>query len=465
MSTAPPSEPAALSERGSSAVDRLLDLIEAEDLLPAGQDTVELNRLQLAAADERFQAQRRRIAVLDHRAREFGIERIMSIDDLVPLLFTHSVYKSYPESFVLEGRWDRLGAWLDTVADCSATGVDVSDVSDIDDWIARLESAGVHLVASSGTSGKQSFLPMSDDDVARANQTSARLFAYPYRVNPAVRRPVTLLAPGRARMRYSYSFRTYCAIFGREGATASLTDEPMLVADAIETARLRRAMLGGSISPSELTALEERDRERAERVEGWLQALTERILAQRDEPQILVGPWATFWRVKEIAEAAGVGPGTFHPETVASVSGGLKGLQLPDDYQEQLAAFLGPVLRPRHYAMSELSTALPFCERGRYHPMPWVVLIVLDESGEKLATPAGDGSTTGRAAFYDPVWTQRWGGLVSGDRITVWSTPCGCGRPGPSVEDSVRRFSDIAGDDDKLTCGGTIEQYIRGVTR
>jgi hypothetical protein len=30
----------------------------------------------------------------------------------VPLLFAHTVYKSYPPSFVEKGRWDRLLQWL-----------------------------------------------------------------------------------------------------------------------------------------------------------------------------------------------------------------------------------------------------------------------------------------------------------------------------------------------------------------
>ena len=34
----------------------------------------------------------------------------------MPLLFPHSVYKSYPESFLIEERWDRLGKWLGAVA-------------------------------------------------------------------------------------------------------------------------------------------------------------------------------------------------------------------------------------------------------------------------------------------------------------------------------------------------------------
>ena len=55
-----------------------------------------------------------------------------------------------------------------------------------------------------------------------------------------------------------------------------------------------------------------------------------------------------------------------------------------------------------------------------------VTLLVLDESGEHLVEPGPDGWVTGRAAFYDPVWNSRWGGVVSGDQITAsYTETCG----------------------------------------
>jgi hypothetical protein len=91
--------------------------------------------------------------------------------------------------------------------------------------------------------------------------------------------------------------------------------------------------------------------------------------------------------------------------------------------------------------------------------------IVLDETGEHMLTPDDAGRVRGRMAFYDPMWQSRWGGIVTGDQATVrYTARCECGRAGPIIEDSVARYSELsAGGDDKLTCGGTIEAYIRGV--
>src|SRR4051794_10139678 len=86
-------------------------------------DAAELRQLQLAAANERLAEQRAAIPVLDRRAREAGRDEIASHDDLVPLLFAHSVYKSYPESFLVDGRWDRMSRWLDTITTSDVTAI------------------------------------------------------------------------------------------------------------------------------------------------------------------------------------------------------------------------------------------------------------------------------------------------------------------------------------------------------
>jgi hypothetical protein len=56
------------------------------------------------------------------------------------------------------------------------------------------------------------------------------------------------------------------------------------------------------------------------------------------------------------------------------------------------------------------------------------------------------------------------GGVITGDRIKLSYDPCpSCGNAGPSIEDSVARMKDIEGDD-KITCAGTVDAYVRGVS-
>ena len=58
--------------------------------------------IQVAALDERFQERKDCLKLLGHRANEAGITEIRGVEDMVPLLFPHTAYKSYPESFLME---------------------------------------------------------------------------------------------------------------------------------------------------------------------------------------------------------------------------------------------------------------------------------------------------------------------------------------------------------------------------
>jgi hypothetical protein len=173
----------------------------------------------------------------------------------------------------------------------------------------------------------------------------------------------------------------------------------------------------------------------------------------------VVGFWAQYWLLVERARARGVQPGEFHPETVITGGGGTKGAAMPPDYQEQILQFFGisPASVTSGYGMSEVSTALGEVD-GRYRPAPWVVPLLLDDSGEKLIDQ-DSGQAEGRFAFFDASLEGRWGGVITGDHVTVdFSTAT------PSVvAGSIERYSALEGGDDKLTCAGTIDSYVRGV--
>src|SRR5271165_607675 len=76
----------------------------------------ELAALRLEAAREVFDERRRQIPLLQRRAGEAGIKTIRTLADLVPLLFSHTTYKSYPANFVSKGRWRQLLSWFGTMS-------------------------------------------------------------------------------------------------------------------------------------------------------------------------------------------------------------------------------------------------------------------------------------------------------------------------------------------------------------
>ena len=190
-----------------------------------------------------------------------------------------------------------------------------------------------------------------------------------------------------------------------------------------------------------------------------------RILAHRHEPIILSGLWAQHLIIIRRARELGIADGEFHPQSVISAGGGVKNVALPEDYKEQVARFYGKVMRPGAYGMTELFQMMPRCEAMRYHRPPGLIILPLDAPGERLLTAADgkDGIVEGRAGFLDLLIDGRWGGLITGDKIQIdLNERCPCGRTGPTILDTISRFSE-GGQDDHIGCAGTIDSYVRGM--
>src|SRR5262245_1663005 len=122
--------------RMGAAVEKLTGLAQAGDRFAIPH--ADLREAQLEAMNETFRERRERIKLLGHRAKEAGLTEIRGLEDAVPLLFPHTAYKSYPESWLIGEQWERLGKWLSTVSSYPIAPIDTSNIRDIDDWIARL---------------------------------------------------------------------------------------------------------------------------------------------------------------------------------------------------------------------------------------------------------------------------------------------------------------------------------------
>src|SRR3546814_4886096 len=73
------------------------------------------------------------LSVLDKLAREQGIEEIRTLEDLAPLLYPHTVYKSYPISYLERARFDKLTKWLGGLTTVDISNVDASGIESIED--------------------------------------------------------------------------------------------------------------------------------------------------------------------------------------------------------------------------------------------------------------------------------------------------------------------------------------------
>jgi len=444
-----------------SAITELLGLAAWDDPMLAA-DKTDLPALQLAAARERFAQLRPAIRVLDQRADDTGVSEITKLDDLVPVLFAHTAYKSYPKSFVDKGQWDRLTLWFSTVSAASMDDVDTDGVVNVDDWIERLEAAGHLVFSSSGTSGKASFIDQTRGDVDLIADLLTRIWGWPSPPPRDNSRPLFALTPSAGPARMIYAFQAQAKYTGRPGAVYALTDEPIRMAELNDIMRLQQALAAGQATPEQVARFEAGIAGRADDMRANYQRIARALDAHRHEPIVLNGNWPQVWALLEACRELGIADGGFHPDSIYLASGGTKGLRLPDDYQEQVARFFSGARRYQGYGMSETSTHSPVCAEGRFHVPPWLTLFILDETGEQVRY-APSGPVTGRAAYWDPVWEGHWGGTISGDWITADYGRCLCGRPGPTVENSIRRAKDVIGiEDDKISCAGAIEAYVRG---
>jgi len=474
-----------------NASDLLTELARSPD--PFRNAPADLAELQLAAVRERFAERRQQIRTLDRRAQEVGVTEIRSLDDLVPLLFAHTNYKSYPEAFIDGGQWARMNLWLRTLSACPTEDIDVTGVRDVDEWIARARAAGHHLFASSGTSGKSSFLDQTarERDYAGAACLHAFNFSSPDYV-PDHSRVVFTQFPAQGTHKMIEVASAQFERWAKPGEVHRPIDEPMLAMDTIRPAQLRRLLAVGKVRPAEIAAYEAeiaaRQVRRAAAFDLWL----EKIIAKRHEPLYLGMMWGPAWTIVERLRARGIRDGDFHPQTLMSIGGGIKGARLPADYQEQITGFFGltPERITGSYAMVEMSglcARIPSTES--YAIPPWIVPLVLDKAGETLLRPDplagatgpngaavatgtsgaadaadatfGRGTVEGRMAFFDVLTDARWGGIISGDKVRV---EFGSGLAGVRVPvvHEINRYTDLEEGEDKLSCAGSIDAYVRG---
>src|SRR5580698_965793 len=124
----------------------------------------EREKLQLDAVRYNFGIMRNRIPALQKLADRQGLERIDKIEDVLPVCFDHRVLKNYPIQIIENRDFPKLTRWLDKLTAHDLTKVDLSGITTIEHWLARLEAFGMLVTYSSGTTGKLSFVPRSLDE-------------------------------------------------------------------------------------------------------------------------------------------------------------------------------------------------------------------------------------------------------------------------------------------------------------
>ncbi|MFP3563058.1 hypothetical protein [Paraburkholderia sp. SIMBA_030] len=450
-----------------STLKLFYDLLE-QDGDPFRRHPDNLRALQLTAMQERFAQRREQIKLLGRRAADTGIDEIRNEADVVPLLFAHQIYKSYPEQFVENGRWKHLNTWLQTLTSRPVTNVDVDGVDNVDAWMDRLRGAGHHVFSSSGTSGKCSFINQTRADLDHVTASCVKLGVYGNKLikRDFGKRPVFLMMPPGGAHRHVGPVLSAATQLG--GESTLMFDEPALASATIAMGRMRRALADGSAKPSEIAAFQQQAVSRQRHTGAMIDRFLDKLLAHRDVPVLVQGNWSLHWTLVEHARRRGVADRICHPETVITTGGGLKGSQAPADFREQIIGFYGieSANVQNSYGMSEMIGTGPWSDVAHgYAICPWIVPFVLDKAGEELLTPAsGKSVVEGRFAFFDLLAEGYWGGFITGDKVTIDFSPeePTDGLKGPLVR-QVGRYADLEEGEDKLSCAGTMESYVRGM--
>lgn len=426
----------------------------------------ELHDIAINGLRDRFYALKSRLIMLEKLADEQGVTEIRDINDAAKLLFQHSIYKSYPVSFVEKSQFDRLTKWLSGFTTADLSGLNFDGVETIDDWIMMLDAeTSVRVLHSGGTSGKLSFLPRgaAETDLMVQGWRLLHEGSGP-EVPPMDEVPIIFPAYRTGGFAQQRMFnRMVETVFGGDQNMLLALNDGRMSADALSLGgRLQLAAQKGELgevrlSPALIARRDEYVRSMTEaptRMSDFIDAVAKSL---EDRP---VGLLAWIGQLYDLAEA-GLDRGLsniFAPNSNIMFGGGWKGRTPPADWQEVITRFLGVDQIRDGYGMTECIASSRSCEHGHYHIYPFQIPFVLDPlTGEPYPR---EGQQTGRFGVFDLGATTYWGGFLTGDKVTVSYDRCACGRTTPMVlANSISRYSEAEGGDDKINCAGAPEAH------
>jgi len=428
---------------------------------------VELEALQRTAMAIRFKEHYAGIEILRNLADQLGITEVKEFTDVVPLLYPHTVFKSYPPSLLEKKRFELLNRWLSKLTTHDISKVDVSGCDSIEGWINRLdEVTPLSVIISSGTTGTISLIPRDKISAHYGMRLWRLLLFQRFGTEPTaadLHPVVDVIWPRFANgklgsLRLGGYMKTEFT-GGDESRfhplySASLDTDLLFLSSKLKAAAARGELDRLKIDPTLLARKAEFEANQARAPQEMAAFLDKCARELRGRRILMIG---TFVQLYDMA-AAGLTKGmrnVFAPDSAIMMGGGLKGSNLPANWLDQVKEFLGVDRIQQIYGMSEVGVANWACDHGHYHVQPWCIPFVLDPDTNKPLPR--EGVQTGRAAFLDLMNESHWGGSISGDEITIdWSSPCACGLSSVHIHHDIMRYSEKQGvQDDRITCAAT----------
>jgi len=432
--------------------------------------------LQLAGLKRRFGQFRGSLPMLDKLGDSQGVTAIAALDDVLPLLFSHEIYKSYPASLLEKRKFTQMTAWLNKLTTVDLSGVDVSGCKTIDDWMLTLETQSpMSICHTSGTSGTISFLPTTKAEwrnrVAQYPVIFFQDFGEDAGAEPLVKTlPLNIpcIFPYFRSGGLSFTVANHALVDVIAGSEelfyaaypGRLSADLLLLAAKLRAAQQRGTLDQVEIDPDMLDRRKEFEasqRDMPAHLAEFFDVMRTKLAGQRIFMQAST---VMLFSMAQDGLKRGI-KGNFAADSVIMCGGGAKGTVLPDDWHVAVKAFFGVDRIHVNYGMSEIAGQFTECEQGNYHGVPWIISYVLDPE-TKQPLPR-HGVTTGQFACYDLLADSHWGGFITGDEVTMdWDGQCGCGRTTPFLHNRFRRLSEIKKDDggeEKITCAATPQAY------
>ena len=420
--------------------------------------------VQLAALKLRFEQLVESVAALNKLAKREGVTRIDSVEDALPLLFDHRVYKSYPLSIIEKRDIAKLNGWLDRLTTHDLSALDLTGLDTIEGWLDRLDDFGMLVGHSTGTTGKLSFVPRSRTELPSWTRAYNEMSRSATGVDPATEHVDTFFPGyrgGHHMMLKMLSLFNVPAAGGPEHYhTLYQTHIPAdlsSLAGRMQAAEDRGELDKLGLDPALLQARQDLIAQ-ARRREQDLQDYFEKLFSEfRGKRVKLGGTAADLIRTARSGIDKGIRP-DFAPGSFIMSGGGLKGMKdAPEDWEGFVKDYFGLDTIGMMYGMSEWMGGSGRCAHGHYHTMPFAIPLLFDRDMNLLPR---EGSQTGRFAFIDLLAQTYWGGFISGDQVTInWDEDCPCGWKGPRIGPVITRFAEMEGGDDKITCAGTAQAY------
>jgi hypothetical protein len=433
-----------------------------EDLMAIPRE--EREKLQLEAVRISFARLRNRIPALKKLADRQGVDHIEKIEDVLPVCFDHRVLKNYPIQIIENRDFAKLTGWLDKLTAHDLTRVDLSGLTTIEDWLARLEAYGMLVTYSSGTTGKLSFVPRSYDELGPWKYHFFNVNYACTGVDPWKEKLPTLSPVYRGGYQTMLKILSLFQVEMAGGEEhfhtlyeSHIPADLMALSGRLQAAEDRGEVMSLGLDPALLEQRQrmmEQGRTREADMERWFGKLIGQFKGQKVK---IGGTFADLYRVAK----AGLDKGLtceFHPDSIMVGGGGMKGYKdAPDDWEDQIKTFFGVKKLANQYGFSECIGNAPLCDHGFFHLPPYSVPLLMDADGQSMPR---EGVQKGRLVLVDPIPQSYWGGFTSGDEVTVhWEDDCPCGWKSPRIGKTIRRFAENEGGDDKITCAGSQAAY------